>query len=488
MSSPARHSPDQGHGSDGAKLGQFALASGALQIPNLPAATLHGNSTVFRKLTGDTLWLSLDQFARLALGFLLNVWLARHLAIEQFALLAFVQATVLFLRQFTTAGLDGILTQELVMSPEKEGRLLGSAAAIRMVYSIVVSVAAITYFWIEAVSPLQLALISLGCLANAFTFCEVIDNKLQAQHRAGVAARLRLVTWSIAALLGIGILKLTGRLDLFYLLLCCAVPLNGIMLWITHRRTQVDPFVFDPAIARHLFAIGWPLLLSALFLALYSRFGQVLLGLYSTPVEVAKFAVSSQLVDGWRILPTLIVTSVFPYLIKLRKHSVADFDRGLQAAFGAFFWGAICICLIYCVAITPIIPLIFGPKYAGAGAITKVQVLTIPFAAWAALVSRVIIVEKATTFSLYRHFAGAAAGLSTAALLIPREGALGAAIATVVAFSFSSFIALFLDPRMARYGRMMLKSVLNVSSSYALVARIVTSMRNRGAAPRGTQE
>jgi O-antigen/teichoic acid export membrane protein len=71
------------------------------------------------------------------------------------------------------------------------------------------------------------------------------------------------------------------------------------------------------------------------------------------------------------------------------------------------------------------------------------------------------------------------AGLVVGWILIPTFGANGAAIATVAAFAFAGFGALFFDRRMRRYGRMIVSSVLDVRASISLLRRIMSGISRK---------
>ena len=77
-----------------------------------------------------------------------------------------------------------------------------------------------------------------------------------------------------------------------------------------------------------------------------------------------------------------------------------------------------------------------------------------------ALLSRWLLAEDLLRFSLVTHIAGAVMNVALNLMLIPRYGAIGAAVATVISYASAGWLALFLSARTRPMGRMMAKSLL----------------------------
>ena len=95
-------------------------------------------------------WLLFDKLVRLMLGLLVGAWVARYLGPAQYGELAYALAYIAFFQTVSTLGLDSIVVRDLVIHPEREAQILGTAFTLRFACGI--------FSWLVAV--LGMAVIS----------------------------------------------------------------------------------------------------------------------------------------------------------------------------------------------------------------------------------------------------------------------------------------------------------------------------------------
>jgi O-antigen/teichoic acid export membrane protein len=110
-----------------------------------------------------------------------------------------------------------------------------------------------------------------------------------------------------------------------------------------------------------------------------------------------------------------------------------------------------------------VIQVIYGHRYDAAGDVLRIHVLALPFVFMAAVFSKWILVEGLLMASMIRHALGAAMNIALNLFLIPHHGISGAAIATVVSYTTSSYLACFVGRSTRQAG---------VQMSMALVAPV----------------
>jgi O-antigen/teichoic acid export membrane protein len=104
--------------------------------------------------------------------------------------------------------------------------------------------------------------------------------------------------------------------------------------------------------------------------------------------------------------------------------------------------------MVVVVVIGPtLITTIYGQKFSEAGHILRIHVLALPFVFMAAVFSKWILTEHLLWASLRRHALAAALNVVLNLVLVPKMGLEGAAISTVVSYSFGSFWSCFIGRR-----------------------------------------
>jgi len=76
-----------------------------------------------------------------------------------------------------------------------------------------------------------------------------------------------------------------------------------------------------------------------------------------------------------------------------------------------------------------------------------------------ALLSLWLVSEKYAEFSLFSQVSGAISNILLNLILIPKYGAMGAAVATLISYAITSYFCLFIFKRTRHIGIMMTKSI-----------------------------
>jgi O-antigen/teichoic acid export membrane protein len=162
----------------------------------------------------------------------------------------------------------------------------------------------------------------------------------------------------------------------------------------------------------------------------------------------------------WYFIPTAVVSSVFPTIIKARECDEEEFYRRLQRLYNlmAFMGYAVAIPLTFCSGV--IIDMLFGPKYAAAGPMLTLLV-------WAGLFANLTVARNAFLFAmnwsrvlLVAVTLGAITNVLLNVLLIPRYGGMGAVVASLVSYWAAAHGISFLHPPLFRTGRMLTRALL----------------------------
>lgn len=159
------------------------------------------------------------------------------------------------------------------------------------------------------------------------------------------------------------------------------------------------------------------------------------------------------------MVPVVLIGAVFPALWKRRGDADA-YERGLQGSLDALFALAFALAVIVQIAGRPLVALLFGAQFAASTPVLQIHIWAGVFVFMRALLNRWLTAEDLLRFALVTQLAGAAMNVGLNLVLIPRHGAVGAAIATVISYATASWLALFLSARTRPMGWMMGKSLL----------------------------
>ena len=379
-------------------------------------------------------WLTLDRVARTATALVLGVWMARALSPDSFGKLSSTLAFILLLSAIPGLGLESLLRRDLVRTPDRAQKLLGTVFLLRLIagFSTFLGLA-LAVRWLPAGSaPNEVALV-LGAL-----LLQPSVQTLDAWFHARLDARAVVLAQNFA-LIAAGVARtvvLLNGADLFWIAVTMAIeaPLAAVVIIASYRRRgeKLTAWTFDPEIALALYREAWPLLATSLAIMIYHKIDHVLLASLAGNEEAGRYAAATRMVELWHFMPMGIAASLAPGLVTAhaRGHS-AFLEAGmrLMRKTSAVAWTA-----TLAIAITApwLLPLMLGEPYRPAGAVASILAFSLPFIALGVARAELWLVAGRGALGLRAALAGAAINLGLNMLFIPRWGATGAAWANLL--------------------------------------------------------
>jgi len=405
-----------------------------------------------RQVASNTGWILVERVVTLGASVIVSIVLARYLGTAEFGLLNYALAIVAIFVQLARLGMSGVLVRELVVHPDQQGPILGTAFAVRLLSGLVTfGVVALTAVVLLGDQPIVGVLATILAIGLVFDSLIVIESHFQGllENRTTAALRAMVSVTSMASSL---VLVVAGApIVAFAIVVAGESVLLGFAFLVAYRRRfAVAEWRVRTAVARSLLAQSWPLILSGVTASVYLKIDQVMLGAMSEPATVGLYAAAVRLSEGWYFIPTAIATAAFPVLLRAKSASESAYDRRLQQLYDGLFWAALGVIIPVSLFADFIVVTLYGDEYRAAGPILALHVWAGLFIFLRAGLSKWLIAEKLTIFSLATHGSGAVVNIGLNLWLIPAYGAIGAAAASLVSYAVASYFSLFLHPRTRR--------------------------------------
>lgn len=411
----------------------------------------------------NTSWLFGEKILRMLVGLFIGVWLARYLGPEQFGLLNYSLAIIAFVGIFVYLGLTGILVHELVDKPDENQKILGTAFFMKVIgsvvaYSVLIVVAFYTTNW-NSVNFWLLLIMGFSLFLKPI---EVIDAFNESKVIAKYSVKAKSYAFLFVTFFKI-ILIICGASLLFF---GFTLPLESfivtlLLLYYFHKR-GVSPrkWRFDLAKSKELIGKSWKLILSFVFVTIYMKIDQVMLAWMIDEREVGIYSVAATLSEAWYFVPSAIVASLFPALIKMKKSNFERYQQQLQKLYDLLFLIALVIAILVSLFANVIILTLYGEAYVQSAMVLVVHIWAGVFIFMRTLFSKWIIIEDLLILSLYTQGFGGLLNIGLNYMFIPHYGAIGAAIATLLSYAGTSYFALFMIKSARGQAKMMTLSIL----------------------------
>jgi polysaccharide transporter, PST family len=403
-------------------------------------------------------WVAGEQLLRMAVGLLVSVALARQLGPEPFGIYNVVLATVAMVGALIPLAADQVVQRELIGQPQRNSEVLGSAILLRTLgtlFAVVLSFGCV--YWIAGPRTDRLQLAVLGTLPLLFQPLESVSIWFASRLEAKRVTLARLPGFLVVTLARFAALLMGLPLLTFLGLTVVEAGLAAIGLVIAYERTGQR--FRSWRVNRHdvgaLYRDSWPLLIGGLTAMLYMRLDVLMLAAIKNTAEVGIYGAATRLSEVWYFLPAALTASLQPVLFGLRRADPARYHARLLQTYVGLGWLAVAVAVVVSSIAAPLCSALFGPSYQAVGGVLAVHV-------WAAVPvflgiasSCYLITENLGKISMYRTALGLLTNVILNFALIPDHGALGAAWATLISYTVSTF-SLLVFPATRSHGLVLL--------------------------------
>jgi O-antigen/teichoic acid export membrane protein len=390
----------------------------------------------------NTGWLFGDKVLRMGIGLLVGVWIARYLGPEQFGLLNYALAIVALFGAVASVGLNGIVVRDLLNQPEAAQDTLGSSFMLQLLGGLIACGLAV--FTISLLRPddalVKLMVAVLG-FALVFKASDVARYWFESQVQSRYVVWIENGVFLLFTAVKIALVFSGAPLMAFVWVTFAEALLvaAGLLVVYARRGGRLAAWRVRASRIKCLLTDSWPLILSGLAVMIYMRIDQIMLGQMLGDEAVGVYSAAVWISEVWYFVPVAIISSVLPAIISARNNDSMQYIARLQKLYDVMFLVAISVAVPMSFLSGPVVTLLFGEAYAGAGSVLSIHIWSGVFVFLGMASSQWLILEGRQKAILQRTLLGAVINVFANFLLIPSYGAVGAAYATVLSY----FIAVF---------------------------------------------
>lgn len=381
-------------------------------------------------------WLLGGKIVNMILSFFVSLATARYLGPDNFGSINYVAAYVSFFSSITSLGLSVIVIKEISMGKEDDNEVIWTGILMRFLTAVFSTIAVIALVSITDKSdPLMVKIAileSIAILASAFdTFMYWFQGKLLGKYTsiASVVAYIGMSLYRIyllannADILWFAFATSVDTLLLSLILMLCYVRENGF-----HPKVSIR-------LGKSLMKQSYHYMISGLIAILYSKIDQIMLKQMLDTYSVGLYTAALTIAGLWGMIPSAFIQSVSPILYKNAEENRGMFYKRLRQSYSGIWLLNICWSLGVSIFSYWVIYLLYGKAYLGARGALVIVVWYTGITSIGSLTQVYLATENKNKYVNYFALAGLVTDVVLNALLIPKMGILGAAIATLVTYT-----------------------------------------------------
>jgi polysaccharide transporter, PST family len=384
------------------------------------------HSQAVQKVSHNIGWLFIDKILRMGVGLIVGVWVARYLGPEQYGTINFAGAFVAIFSALSTLGLDGIVVRDIVREPERNYEILSSAFILKLLggaLAFLISLSAIIFMRpSDNQTHWLVAIIGMGMIFQAF---DAIDLWFQSQVKSKYTVIARNSAFVVFALIKVFLILTKAPLIAFAWAIIAEVILGQIGLVWFFSKTEFS-FKINKKEMLRLFIAAFPLFLQSILVSVNQKLDQVVIGTYLTTRDLGIYSVSIRITEIFYFLPMALSISVFPYVTNIRDEK--EREMKLVKISGYILKLFLFIFLFLQLFSDPLVRLLFGSKYEGAGNILLIYSIILLPVYYGIIWSQWILLEQKQKLLLISFISTLVSNIILMTILTPRYGVYGVAM------------------------------------------------------------
>lgn len=421
------------------------------------------NRHVFQEAVENSGWLIADKVLRMGLGLLVGVWVARYLGPSQYGIMSYAASLVGLAGAVAGLGIDSIVIRELVKHPEKTDELVGTTFVLRFCSGLVCYLGVLGVVAVvrpnDLLTQLIVAVVGLSLTINAF---DAADLWFQSKVLSKYVVYARSIGFLIAVAVRVLLILTDAPLVAFAAANLAEIAIGAVCLLCVYsvKGGALSAWKVRLPVAKELLSSGWPVLLGSIVSMIGLRIDQVMLGQMTDAKELGVYAAAVRVAELWFFIPSAIIASVFPNIIRAREVDEGEFYRRLQRLYNflAFAGYAVAIPVTF---LSPfVINLLYGEAYSAAAPMLVLLIWSDLFINLAMARGAYLFAMNWTWILFWVNVAAAVTNVALNLFLIPRYGGIGAAIASCLAYWVSAHGVCFLIKPMRKSGNMITHALL----------------------------
>ena len=414
-----------------------------------------------KNIFGNSMWQIGEKIITMIFSVFVTSIVARYLGTEDYGFVNYIISIVMLFTTFSTLGMEKITIKDIIEREESEERILGTSFYIRLIGGIVlIFISQITIYILDEKNMLAQLLGLIMGLCMIFRAYEVIEYYLQSQMKLKTISIIRFCSTFFVAILRILVVIFDWGIVGFTATYLFDAIIVAVLLKIWYKKRKKLKFKFSLEYAKRILSKCWYVAISGLMVTLYMRIDQVMLGsMLDNKTENGIYSAAVRIAEIWYFVPTAIISAFQPAIVMKKKYSEEQYEKSMQRSYDIVAIVGIAFGILITLFGDIAVQILYGEEYKGATSILKISVWAGLFATLGTARSVWLVNENLQKYSLIYTSIGCVTNIVLNYFLIPKIGARGAAIATLIAQFVTNVLALVPFKKTRKSSTMILKSI-----------------------------
>ena len=393
------------------------------------------------KVAKNAVWIIGIRVVQAVVAMLINMLTARYLGPSGFGLITYAASLVAFVLPIMQLGLNNVLVQEIVNSPEEEGKILGTSIVLSFLSSICCIAGVSAFAFVanpgEPETVMVCFLYSLILIFQAFDYVEYwYQAKLMSKYTSVISLMAYIIVSAYKIFLlmkGKSVYWFAVSNALDYVL----ISSGGLILY---RKLGGGKLCFSLEIGKKMFSKSKHYILSSMMVTVFAQTDKIMLKMMLNESATGYYGAAVTCAGMTGFIFTAIIDSFRPSIFEGQKGGYEVFHHRLTMLYSIVIYLSLAQSIVMTLLSKWIIYILYGIAYSPAISALQIIVWYTTFSYMGSVRNIWILANEKQKYLWQINMSGAIANVILNAVLIPLIGINGAAVASLITQLFSNVI------------------------------------------------
>lgn len=386
-------------------------------------------------------WLIGGRIAQMLLSFVVGIITARYLGPGNYGLISYGTAYVSFFTALCTLGINSVIIKDFVEYPDEQGTAIGSAIVLRLISS---ALSALMIFGIVSIldknEPTTIVVVVLCSFGGIFNVFETFNFWFQNQYKSKITSIATLLAYLIMSVYKILLLILEKDVRWFAFATSVDYIVIAVFLYCAYKKYNGPELHFSAEKSKNLLKISYHYIISSMMVAIYGQTDKLMLKHMVGETEVGYYSTATAICAMWTFVLQAIIDSVYPTILKLKKENNEVYERKNRQLYLMIFYISGFVSIFFLVFGNLVVNILYGKNFLPAVDVLKVVTWYTAFSYLGVARNAWIVSENCQKYLKYMYGGAAILNIILNYLFIQVNGAVGAAVASLITQIFTSMI------------------------------------------------
>lgn len=412
------------------------------------------------RVLNNAMWIIACRIGQAILQLIVSMFTARYLGPSNFGLINYAMSVIAFVTPIVGLGMNGILVQEIVSAPDKEGEKIGTAIISSCISAFLCVIGVLTFVYIANRSEKDTIIVCFlysGILF--FQAIELVQYWFQAKLLSKYMSVCMLIGYAVSALYQIYILIAEKGIYWFAVSKVIEVMVIDVLLIYWYRKLGAGSMFFSYKTFTSMFAKSKYYIISNFMVVVFAETDKIMIKLMKGDTSTGYYTAAVACAAMTNFVFSAILDSFRPIIFDSKKKDDQSFRNNVMKLYSIIIYLSFAQCICMVILARLVVFILYGAAYFPAVSVLRIVVWYTIFS-YIGSVRNIWLLAEGKQKSLVKiNCIGAFTNVVLNLVLIPILDIEGAALASFITQFFTNVVTGYIFKELRENNEIMLQGL-----------------------------